>query len=146
MCTCVHVRDCSRHFANLLVVSLFLSLSPLFLLLPPSPLSPSFCLSLFLRFCAWVEAANSLRIALQRCLCVSERGSEKKGKGGRIQSTPISQTRFQSHICPSLARQDDTDASHRHPRALLNFHYHNFCSDYSHFMRILWPNVQTTPQ
>lgn len=69
----MHVRDYSRHSVNLLVVFP----SPLFLLLPPSPLSPSFCLSLFLRFCAWVEAANSLRIALQLCLCVSERGSER---------------------------------------------------------------------
>lgn len=77
-CVCARVRPPARPRAcmwetivGLLVVSL--SLFALFLLLPPSPLSPSFCLSLFLRFCAWVEAANSLRIALQLCLCVSER-------------------------------------------------------------------------
>lgn len=82
LCVCVHVRDYSRHSVNLLVMSL--SLSPLFLLLPPSPFSPWFCLSLFLRFCAWVEAANSLRIALQLCLCVSERSSEREGRQNPI--------------------------------------------------------------
>lgn len=55
-----------------------------------------------------------------------------KEKGGRIQSTPISQTRFQSHICPSLAQQDDTDASP------LNYHYHIFllwlCSLHEDFL------------
>lgn len=61
-------REYSRHSVNLVFF-----LSALFPLLPPSPLSPSFCLSPFLRFCAWVEAANSLRIALHLCLCVSER-------------------------------------------------------------------------
>lgn len=72
VCTCERIK---LAFCKALVVGL--CLSPLFLLLPSFS---SFCLSLFLRFCAWVVAANSLRIALQLCLCVSERGSEREGR------------------------------------------------------------------